>query len=91
MKQRLTMVVSGRVQGVGFRQHVKSHAMALGLAGYVYNNIGGTVYVCAEGPRDKLKLLADAVAEGTSRSRVDSFEMAWSDSTGEYRGRFAIR
>lgn len=42
-------VVSGRVQGVGFRYFVLRKATALGLPGWVRNLPGGEVELCAWG------------------------------------------
>lgn len=42
-------VVTGRVQGVGFRWYVMERAQELGLTGYVLNRRDGTVEVVAEG------------------------------------------
>ncbi len=46
---RITYVVRGRVQGVGFRWWVRSRARALGLVGYARNEDDGSVAVCVQG------------------------------------------
>lgn len=47
--------MSGRVQGVGFRNFTKKNAKALNLKGHVKNLPNGKVELDAEGPKDKLK------------------------------------
>lgn len=44
------IVFSGRVQGVGFRQHTRSLAHRFPLVGYVRNQADGTVELVARGP-----------------------------------------
>jgi acylphosphatase len=79
-------VVSGRVQGVGFRDYVEMRARFLRLAGYVRNLPDGrAVEVIAEGPRDALEQLIEHLREGPAMSRVDAVEIEWGASTGEYR------
>ncbi|HUF53928.1 MAG TPA: acylphosphatase [Dehalococcoidia bacterium] len=78
-------VVRGRVQGVGFRDFVEARARALGLAGFVRNmNDHRSVEVVAEGAREKLERLIDALYRGPGMSRVDAVEVAWGEATGEY-------
>ncbi len=43
------MIVSGRVQGVGFRYSVRRKALGFGLVGWVKNNDDGTVRIEVEG------------------------------------------
>ena len=52
--QRLTAIVHGDVQGVGYRFFAQRQAARLGLRGYVRNLRDGTVEVVAEGPRPLL-------------------------------------
>lgn len=49
------MIVSGRVQGVGFRYYVEDIALGMNISGWVRNLSDGTVEIDAEGEEDKLK------------------------------------
>lgn len=51
--------VTGRVQGVGFRQACLREARCRGVSGYVKNNSDGSVYIEAEGTEDQLKRLIE--------------------------------
>ena len=52
------LVVSGRVQGVGFRYFVVQAAEPLGITGYVRNLRDGTVEIVAEGTPMDVRALA---------------------------------
>ena len=64
--------VSGQVQGVGFRNHVKQRAAIFQLSGRAINLPDGRVEVLLSGPRDKVIEVQKAVAEGPKYSRVDN-------------------
>lgn len=68
---RLSAFVHGHVQGVGFRWWTRSRALELGLVGSASNLADGRVHVVAEGPRDKVLVLLDALRSGTTPGRVD--------------------
>jgi acylphosphatase len=60
VKQRLWVIYSGRVQGVGFRYTVKHIAGQYNITGYVKNLPSGSVEVVAEGEEQILeKFLQD--------------------------------
>jgi len=67
-------LVSGRVQGVGFRYFVLRRANELGLRGFVRNLPGGSVEVVAEGGDDALAELELALASGPALARVEGVE-----------------
>jgi acylphosphatase len=67
---RLRIVVSGRVQGVGFRYFTQSQAAELGLSGFVRNLPNGDVELEAEGESDQLDRLVLALNRGPSMSHV---------------------
>ena len=48
---RVRLVVTGRVQGVGFRWFIRNEATSLGLSGTVRNRDDGAVEIDAEGDR----------------------------------------
>ena len=68
---RRRFVVSGRVQGVGFRAHAARVAQSLHLAGNATNLDDGSVEVIAQGPAHALDRFEAALAEGSRLARVD--------------------
>jgi acylphosphatase len=67
-------LVRGRVQGVGFRWFVEREAQVLGIAGWVRNNVDGSVEVLAMGTRDQLLGLRSRLQTGPRAARVDDVE-----------------
>jgi acylphosphatase len=67
-------IVSGRVQGVGFRWFVEHEARQLGLAGWVRNNMDGTVEVMAQGTAQQLAALSRKLQQGPRAARVDNVQ-----------------
>ena len=89
-EMRLDATVRGRVQGVGFRYFVLEWAADLDLRGWVANDVAGAVRVVAEGPRDRLERLLDALRRGPAGARVDGVTPAWLPASGGL-DRFAVR
>jgi acylphosphatase len=87
---RLDALVSGWVQGVGFRVFVARRATALGLAGWVRNEPDGRVRVVGEGPRPALEALLASLEAGPAGANVTAVSVAWSDGLGTLEG-FEIR
>jgi acylphosphatase len=85
MTVRVVAVVSGHVQGVGYRWYVRGLAHAAGLAGSATNLPGGRVEVVVEGPEDDVAALVDALdgprAPG-SVTRVDRRSAPVQGTTG---------
>lgn len=82
-------VISGTVQGVGFRFFVQHKATALGLRGWARNTENGSVEVYAEGTDDRLDDLAAALHVGPRMADVrgvDQQEAAVESASG-----FSIR
>ena len=65
-----TFQISGRVQGVFYRQSTQTEARRLGLHGYARNNSDGTVTVEAEGPPEALAALEKWCRQGPPAARV---------------------
>jgi acylphosphatase len=65
------MVITGRVQGVGFRAFVVEAARGLGLGGWVRNRRDGSVELHAEGEAAALEALRAACGRGPLLARVD--------------------
>ena len=83
-------VVSGRVQGVMYRDFVERNASALSLCGFVENIPDGTVSVCAEGDREKLETLLSRLKKGPLFARVDDVTVSWAEATNEHKS-FSIK
>nr|WP_204305112.1 acylphosphatase [Desulfurobacterium thermolithotrophum] len=66
----LHAIISGRVQGVGYRAFTKNKAKLLGLKGFVKNLPDGRVEVYAEGEEEKLYKLLNYLREGFLLSNV---------------------
>jgi acylphosphatase len=79
---RLRAVVSGRVQGVGFRYSTQEVATRLGLAGWVRNLTDGCVELEAEGDRAALAHLLEFLRAGPRMARVEGVEAEWLPAQG---------
>ena len=85
MNRRAVAVVSGHVQGVGYRWFVRDIASSAGLAGSARNLPDGRVEVVVEGPAEAVESVLDGLdgprAPGTV-SRVDRHFEPAQGSTG---------
>lgn len=89
-RARLHLIVSGRVQGVGFRFSAYDEAKDLALAGWVRNLAGGEVEIVAEGKQEGLRILAAWAHLGPPSAHVTEVRENWLDFTGEFT-EFRIR
>ncbi len=70
MLNTYSITVSGKVQGVYYRQSTKEKAIALNLTGSVMNKKNGDVEIIATGIKDKLEELVDWCRQGPSNAVV---------------------
>jgi acylphosphatase len=87
---RLHILVSGRVQGVGFRAFILQTGTLLGLTGWVHNLGYSQVETVAEGRREVLLKFLEAVKTGPRPARVETAQVEWESPTGEFK-HFYIR
>ena len=80
--ERLNAVITGEVQGVGFRFFLIRHAQALDLRGWVRNREDGAVELVAEGSRLDLEQLLFYAREGPRQARVTHVDVGWSVAAG---------
>lgn len=90
MKKRAHVIVSGRVQGVFFRQNTFKKAKFLGLCGWVRNTKEGKVEAVFEGEEDKINEMIEWMRIGPPLARVDNIEISWEEPSGEFQD-FEIR
>lgn len=82
--QRIEILVSGRVQGVGYRAFVVAQAERLGVRGWTKNCSNGDVLTIAEGSRPMLDEFLTALLEGPRYAEVMRHTATYSVSTGEF-------
>ena len=79
---RLHLLVTGRVQNVGFRAFVQQTATLHQLTGWVRNVGYDQVEAEAEGSRQSLELFSQQLGIGPRGSRVDDLQVEWGDAIG---------
>jgi len=90
MRVARRFLVSGHVQGVGFRYFAQDAARRDGLAGHVTNHADGTVEAMVEGEAEAIDRFERALRRGPSRSRVERVQVEEAVPTGLHAG-FEIR
>jgi acylphosphatase len=80
---RRRAVVSGRVQGVWYRDTARREAARLGVVGSAANQRDGTVLLEVEGPPETVDAFLAWAAEGPARAVVTAVEVEDVDPTGQ--------
>ena len=83
---RVTVLYTGRVQGVGFRATVRHVARGYDVTGTVRNLPDGRVELTAEGTKEELQAFVEAVATGELESYIATRPETWSHGSGRFRG-----
>lgn len=89
-RARMQLVVSGRVQGVFFRQSTVDQARRLGITGWVRNLPSGEVEIMAEGRRRDLEALRAWAEQGPRHARVTGVREEWGQFANEF-SEFRVR
>ncbi|MBD3380442.1 MAG: acylphosphatase [Candidatus Omnitrophica bacterium] len=82
-EQRIHVLYSGRVQGVGFRFTAERIASSLGLTGYVKNLPDGSVEAVCEGPKPRLDDFLEEISERMG-GYISSSDVQWQSPRGEF-------
>ena len=88
MNKHFNIIVHGTVQGVWFRDSTLKEAQKHGIKGFVRNEPDGSVYVEAEGQRDKLDELVNWCHSGPEKAVVTSVDVSEGDL--KYFNEFSI-
>ncbi|MEO6504209.1 MAG: acylphosphatase [Jatrophihabitantaceae bacterium] len=83
---RLTALVSGQVQGVGFRWWTRCRALELGLVGQAANLPDGRVRVSAEGLRGGCERLVELLRGGGAPGVVEGVQARFDPAGGGFTG-----
>ena len=74
-RQSLCLFISGRIQGVGFREWTRRQALRLGVTGWVRNETDGTVSCECYGTMEALEAFTQALRKGPPLARVDKIDI----------------
>jgi acylphosphatase len=87
------IIVTGRVQGVGFRYFTVRCANDLGLCGWVRNLPDGSVETAIQGPGEKIEEMIGLLKQGPGAANVSCLEIEEieSGSGSEELSGFAMR
>ena len=81
---RAEVQVTGRVQGVWFRQSTKNTADEYRVCGWCRNNPDGSVAAVFEGEETAVKTVVDWCKRGPDMAQVDDLQTKMSSPTGEF-------
>ncbi|MCC6275890.1 MAG: acylphosphatase [Leptospiraceae bacterium] len=82
---RAKIIVTGKVQGVGFRYFVLQKAQESRLKGYTQNLPTGEVEAVAEGEKNFIEDFYKALQRGPSGSQVTDSTIRWEEATGRFQ------
>ena len=86
MRVARRLVISGRVQGVGFRHFTREAAVREGITGWVRNLPDGRVEAYVEGEIDAVTRVERTIRQGPRGARVEAVEVDLEDPIQAYRG-----
>ena len=89
-KVRAHVLVSGKVQGVFFRQKTQRQAQSFGVTGWVRNLPDGRVEAVFEGEENKVNALVDYCRRGPSIAIVENVNVTYESYNGEFSS-FQVR
>ncbi len=78
MRARL-LIISGRVQGVGYRDWMVMRARQLGIAGWVRNRADGLVEALIAGEEAAVEEMLRACRRGPAAAEVETITEEWTD------------
>jgi acylphosphatase len=81
---RRRLLVSGRVQGVWYRESCRQTAVARGVTGWIRNLSDGRVEAVLEGPPAAVEAVVEWCRAGPSRARVDRVDVEMEEPVGEH-------
>ena len=90
-RRRMTVLFSGRVQGVGFRYTAKTVAAGFEITGIIRNLPDGRVELTAEGLRAELEAFRIALHDAGLAGFIRDEQVIWADAKNEFRGFEIVR
>jgi acylphosphatase len=87
---RVRLLVSGRVQGVLFRQSARAKALELGLSGWAHNLLDGKVEIVCEGEKERVEQFIEWARKGPALAKVEHVEASLEVYKGDWED-FEVR
>jgi len=87
---RAEIIVTGLVQGVGYRYFVLRKAIELKLNGFTKNQYDGTVLTVVEGEKYLIESFYNELKIGPMHADVRGSNIKWSESNNEF-SKFEVR
>lgn len=78
------VIISGSVQGVGYRQFVKKHALELVLTGWVKNVADGSVEAVFQGSKEAIEKMIAFCKKGPFLAEVEDISVTWEEEQQEF-------
>ena len=78
------LIITGNVQGVGFRAFVRNRAIKNNVTGWVKNLNDGSVEALLSGSQDNLNKLIEITRRGTPWSKVSNVVVTYNEDQEEY-------
>ena len=74
----------GRVQGVGFRYHVRRRAAGLNLRGFVRNLLNEQVEINVQGPQEDVEAFIKYIRGNPGLSYVVKLDISWENPSSSF-------
>ncbi len=85
-KIRAHILVSGKVQGVFYRENTRKRAEKLRVTGWVKNLKNGRVEAIFEGGKDNVENMVNWARKGPIWAKIEALDVIWEDYRGEFNG-----
>ena len=72
---RKRLIISGKVQGCGFRRRIRDMADQVGVAGWVWNNQNGSVTVEMQGTEEQIKKTLELIENSSDLIKINAVEI----------------
>ena len=87
---RVHIIISGYVQGVGFRYFINKKAFQLGIKGWVKNTPNGSVEVMAEGNEIDIQTFIEYCKKGPNLASIKDVKINYEELSNEFKN-FEVR
>jgi acylphosphatase len=86
MPEATHAIITGRVQGVGYRNWTVATAIQLGISGWVRNRSDGSVEAVFYGSMNQIETMLAACSKGPAMARVDNIQTSAYEQPLEAQG-----